>query len=71
MQAGEGAPELLCRDSGVVTLAHLGEVLQHRQRDLLALGGRYRELYDRQHRYEENRFVNPGEDYAPGAVRKG
>ncbi|MBL8727962.1 MAG: ABC transporter ATP-binding protein [Planctomycetes bacterium] len=39
--------------------------------DLLALGGRYRELYDRQHRYEENRFVNPGEDYAPGAVRKG
>jgi subfamily B ATP-binding cassette protein MsbA len=31
--------------------------------ELLALGGRYRELYDRQHRLETNRFVNPGEQY--------
>ncbi|HMS03367.1 MAG TPA: ATP-binding cassette domain-containing protein, partial [Gemmatimonadaceae bacterium] len=31
-------------------------------RELLALGGRYRELYDRQHRLEADRFVNPGED---------
>ncbi len=33
--------------------------------ELLKLGGRYRELYERQHSYERNRFVNPGEDYAP------
>ena len=38
--------------------------------ELLKLGGRYKELYLRQHSYEENRFVNPGEDYAPGAVQK-
>ena len=33
--------------------------------ELLALGGRYRDLYDRQHRLEEDRFVNPGEELAP------
>jgi len=37
--------------------------------ELLKLGGRYRELYERQHRFEENRFVNPGEDYAPVQAR--
>jgi ABC-type multidrug transport system fused ATPase/permease subunit len=31
-------------------------------RELLALGGRYRELYERQNRVEQDRFVNPGED---------
>jgi subfamily B ATP-binding cassette protein MsbA len=31
-------------------------------RELLALGGRYRELYDRQYRLEADRFINPGED---------
>jgi ABC-type multidrug transport system fused ATPase/permease subunit len=30
--------------------------------ELLALGGRYRELYERQHRVESDRFVNPGEE---------
>ena len=33
--------------------------------ELLALGGRYRELYDRQYRLEEDRFVNPGEELVP------
>ena len=39
--------------------------------ELLRLGGRYRELYERQHRFEENRFVNPGEDYAPQQALSG
>ncbi|MDH3496873.1 MAG: ABC transporter ATP-binding protein/permease [Gemmatimonadota bacterium] len=30
--------------------------------ELMALGGRYRELHDRQHRVEEDVFINPGED---------
>ena len=30
--------------------------------ELMALGGRYRVLYDRQHAWEQNRFVNPGEE---------
>ena len=29
---------------------------------LLSMGGRYRELYERQYRMETDRFVNPGED---------
>ena len=33
--------------------------------DLLAAGGRYRQLHDTQHRLERNRFVNPGEDFTP------
>ena len=33
--------------------------------ELLALGGRYRELYDRQYRLESDRFVNPGEELVP------
>ena len=33
--------------------------------DLLAFGGRYRELYDTQYRFEQDRFINPGEDFTP------
>jgi subfamily B ATP-binding cassette protein MsbA len=45
----------------VIEKGRIAERGTHAQ--LLELGGRYRELYERQHRYEENRFVNPGEDY--------
>jgi hypothetical protein len=31
---------------------------------LLALGGRYRDLYDRQYRFEQDQFINPGEEIA-------
>ena len=33
--------------------------------ELMALGGRYRELYDRQYGEERDRFINPGEDFTP------
>ncbi|MCC7008557.1 MAG: ABC transporter ATP-binding protein [Acidobacteria bacterium] len=33
--------------------------------ELLALGGRYRQLYDKQYHFETNRFINPGEDFTP------
>ena len=29
--------------------------------ELMAIDGRYRELHDRQHSFEENLFANPGE----------
>ena len=33
--------------------------------ELLALDGRYKQLYDKQYRLERNRFINPGEDFTP------
>ncbi len=35
------------------------------QATLLALKGRYKELYDKQYGIEVDRFVNPGEDFTP------
>ena len=41
-----------------------GEIVESgSHEDLLAKGGRYRELHDRQYRIEQNLFVNPGEDF--------
>jgi len=34
-------------------------------RELLAMNGRYRQLYDRQYKVEMDRFINPGEDFTP------
>ncbi len=33
--------------------------------ELMALNGRYRELHDQQYQYEQNLFINPGEDFTP------
>ena len=35
------------------------------QPELLALGGRYKQLYDKQYGLETDRFINPGEDFTP------
>ena len=33
--------------------------------ELLACGGRYRQLHDKQYKIETDRFINPGEDFTP------
>jgi subfamily B ATP-binding cassette protein MsbA len=33
--------------------------------ELLARNGRYRQLYDKQYKFETDRFINPGEDFTP------
>jgi ABC-type multidrug transport system fused ATPase/permease subunit len=54
-----------------------GEIVERgTHRELLAQSGRYRELYERQHNIETDRFINPGEDLtgsvdAKGATRVG
>ncbi len=43
-----------------------GEIVERGRHDeLLALGGRYRQLHDRQLGLEADRFLNPGEDFTP------
>jgi ABC-type multidrug transport system fused ATPase/permease subunit len=37
------------------------------QRELLALRGRYKQLYDKQYGAEKDQFINPGEDFTEGA----
>jgi subfamily B ATP-binding cassette protein MsbA len=46
-----------------------GEIVERGSHgELLALDGRYRELYDKQYKLERNRFINPGEDFTPEPV---
>ena len=60
---------LISHDLGLVSrfaedmaVMHRGRIVERgTHEELMALEGRYRDLYDRQHRWESNRFVNPGE----------
>jgi ABC-type multidrug transport system fused ATPase/permease subunit len=49
----------------ILVLEH-GEIVERGTHDeLLVKGGRYRQLYDKQYRFEKDRFINPGEDFTP------
>ena len=37
--------------------------------ELLAASGRYRQLHDKQYKFESDRFINPGEDFTPEPER--
>jgi ABC-type multidrug transport system fused ATPase/permease subunit len=53
----------------ILVLEH-GEIVEHgTHTELLALGGRYRTLYDKQYKLEADRFINPGEDFTPEPLK--
>jgi len=58
------------RSADQILVIEAGQIVErgtHQQ--LLAAGGRYRQLYDKQYALETDRFVNPGEDFTPEPER--
>ena len=54
------------RTADQILVLEAGEVVERGTHDeLMALDGRYKQLYDRQYGIERNRFINPGEDFTP------
>jgi len=54
----ESADQILVLEGGRI-------VERGTHRELIALGGRYRQLHDRQSGAERDQFINPGEDFLP------
>ena len=54
----ESADQILVLEAGAI-------VERGTHHELMGLGGRYRELHDRQYGVEKDVFINPGEDFLP------
>ncbi len=54
------------RSASQILVLESGQIVERGTHDeLLAADGRYRQLYDKQYKIEQDRFVNPGEDFTP------
>ncbi len=52
------------RSADQILVVEAGEILERGTHDeLISMNGRYKQLYDKQYRFEQNLFVNPGEDF--------
>ena len=53
------------RSADQILVIEAGRILERgAHAELLALNGRYRQLYDKQYEFERDRFINPGEEFA-------
>ena len=61
------------RSADQILVVEAGEILERgTHEELIAIGGRYRQLYDKQYLFEQNLFVNPGEELvgkSPGLAK--
>jgi subfamily B ATP-binding cassette protein MsbA len=54
------------RSADQILVLETGQIVERgTHSELLALNGRYRQLYDKQYKFETDRFINPGEDFTP------
>ena len=57
------------RSADQILVLEGGEIVERGTHEaLLARGGRYRQLYDKQYNFERDQFINPGEDFTPEPV---
>ena len=54
----QSADQILVLEAGVI-------IERGTHEELLTIDGRYRQLYDKQYKFERDRFINPGEDFTP------
>lgn len=54
------------RSADQILVLEGGEIVERgTHEELLGAEGRYKQLYDKQYRFERNQFINPGEDFTP------
>ncbi len=54
------------RSADNILVVEEGKIVERGTHDqLLAMDGRYKQLYDKQYQFEKNQFINPGEDFTP------
>jgi ABC-type multidrug transport system fused ATPase/permease subunit len=54
------------RSADQILVLEGGEIVERGTHDeLLAANGRYKQLYDKQYKFERDQFINPGEDFTP------
>lgn len=54
------------RSADQILVLEAGEIVERGSHDeLIAHEGRYKQLYDKQYKFERDQFINPGEDFTP------
>src|SRR5438552_246806 len=54
------------RSADQILVLEDGEIVERgTHEELLAAEGRYKQLYDKQYKFERDQFINPGEDFTP------